>query len=74
MQRTTLMIPDGLHRRLREIASERQVSMATIVREALEEHVARARPIPRSLGVGSSRSTETALPTAAERPEPHGCP
>jgi Ribbon-helix-helix protein, copG family len=70
MQRTTLMIPDELHHRLRQLAAEREVSMATVVREALEESVARARPIPRSLGVGDSGSVDTASRTAAERPEP----
>jgi len=73
MQRTTLLIPDDLHHRLRQIAAERDVSMATVVREALEERVGRARPVPRSIGVGSSRSTDTALRTAAERPEPRAC-
>jgi hypothetical protein len=73
MQRTTLLIPDELHDRLRQIAAELKVSMATVVREALEERVARARPNPRSLGVGDSRSTDTALRTAAERPEPPAC-
>ena len=31
--------------------------MATVVREALEESVLRARPMPRSLGVGASASS-----------------
>jgi hypothetical protein len=73
MQRTTMLIPDDLHHRLQQIAVEREVSMATIVREALEESVARARPTPRSLGVGNSRSTDTALRTAAQRPELRAC-
>ena len=70
MQRTTLLIPDDLRDRLRQIAAERGVSMATVVREALEERVARARPTPRSLGAGASGSPDTALRTVVERPEP----
>ena len=70
MQRTTLMLPEGLHDRLRQIAAERGVSMAAVIREALEETAARAQPIPRSLGLGASGSTGTARRTAVERPEP----
>jgi hypothetical protein len=70
MQRTTLMIPNQLRERLRRIAAERGVSMATVVREALEERVARARPAPRSLGIGASGSTDTSRRTAVEQPEP----
>jgi len=70
MQRTTLMIPDDLRDRLRQIAADRGVSMATVVREALEDRVARARPTPRSLGVAASGSTDTAWRTSVERPEP----
>jgi hypothetical protein len=44
--------------------------MATIVRESLEETVAREHPSPRSLGVGASGSRDTARRTATERPEP----
>jgi hypothetical protein len=73
MQRTTLVIPDDLHQRLRQIAAERDVSMATVVREALEERVARARPLPRSLGVGDSGTTDTAPRAAAGGPERRAC-
>jgi predicted DNA-binding protein len=51
MQRTTLMLPKGLHDRLRQIAADRGVSMAAVIREALEETAGRVRPIPRSLGL-----------------------
>lgn len=71
MQRTTLMLPEGLHDRLRQIAADRGVSMAAVIREALEEAAARARPVPRSLGLGASGSKDTARRTAVERPEPH---
>jgi hypothetical protein len=70
MQRTTLMLPKGLHDRLRQIAADRGVSMAAVIREALEETAGRVRPIPRSLGLGTSGSNDTARRTAVERPEP----
>ncbi len=70
MHRTTLMLPEDLHDRVRRLAAERGVSMATVVREALEESVGRVRPTPRSLGIGASGSTDTARRSADERPEP----
>ena len=61
------MLPEDLHARVRLLAAERGVSMATLLREALKESVGRVRPTPRSLGVGAS-STDTARRTAAEHP------
>ncbi|MCZ7588276.1 MAG: hypothetical protein M5U27_05305 [Gaiella sp.] len=46
------------------------VSMATIVREAIDEKLATARPKPRSLGAGASGRRDTARRSADERPEP----
>ena len=71
MQRTSLMLPREVHDRLRRIAAERGVSMATIIRDAIDEKVARSRPLPRSLGMGASGKQDTAQRTADERPEPH---
>ena len=70
MQRTTISIPDHLRQRLRALAAERRVSLAAIVREALEEKAAQYRPRPRSLGIGASGVRDTARRTAGERPEP----
>jgi predicted transcriptional regulator len=70
MERTTLMLPDDTRDRLRRIAAERGVSMATIIREAIDEKVERTRPRPTSLGVGSSGTTDTSRRTTEERPEP----
>jgi len=64
------MLPDEVRDRLRRIAGERDVSMATVIREAIEEKVARARSRPLSLGIGASGSTSTARRAAEERPEP----
>ena len=70
MQRTTIMVPADLLEQLRRIAAERGTSVATLVREALEEKVRQRRPRPRSLGIGASGSGDTARRTADERPVP----
>lgn len=70
MDRTTLSIPDELRERLRRLAAERGVSMAAIVREAIDEKLAGARPRPGSLGIGASGVKDKALRSADERPEP----
>ena len=70
MKRTTFTIDDDTLGRLRRASAERDVSMATIIREAIEEKVERLAPRPRSLGIGASDSTDTARRTGNERPEP----
>lgn len=70
MKRTTFTIDDDTLRRLRRASAELDVSMATIIREAIEEKVERLAPRPRSLGIGASNSTDTARRTGNERPEP----
>ncbi len=70
MHRTTLMLPEEVRDRLRRLAADRGVSMATLIREAIDEKVDKTRPVPRSLGIGASGSTDTARRTAEERPEP----
>lgn len=72
MDRTTLTIPQELRARLRRLAAERGVSMAAIVREAIDEKLAAARPRPRSIGAGASGTRDTARRSADERPEPRG--
>ena len=64
------MLPDEVRDRLRRIAAERDVSMATVIREAIDEKVARVRAWPRSLGVGASGATDTVRRAGEERPEP----
>lgn len=70
VERTTLSIPGPLLERLRTVAAERRVSMAELVREALEEKLAAHRPAPRSLGIGASAHGDTARVASDERPEP----
>jgi len=70
MQRTTLMLPEDVHRRLRRLAAERGVSMAELVREAIDEKLERVRPRTLSLGIGASGYADTARRTWNERPQP----
>ena len=70
MKRTTISISGELLERLRLMAAERRTSMATLIREALEEKAKAFRPHPRSLGIGASGHTDTARRTGEERPEP----
>ena len=70
MQRTTIMAPEELLLRLRQLAAERRVSMATLIREALEEKVQGHRQRPKSLGIGASGHTDTARRAGDERPVP----
>jgi len=70
MERTTLMLPDETRERLRRIAADRGVSMATIIREAIDEKVSTVRPRPRSIGIGASGTTDTARRSGDERPAP----
>jgi hypothetical protein len=70
MERTTIVLPEETRVRLRRLAAERGVSMATLIREAIDDKLAGIRPRPRSLGVGASNTSDTARRTAKERPEP----
>jgi metal-responsive CopG/Arc/MetJ family transcriptional regulator len=70
VERTTLSIPGPLLERLRLAAAERRISMAELVREALEEKLATHRPRPRCLGIGASGYRDTARQASDERPEP----
>jgi hypothetical protein len=84
MRRTTITAPDALLNRLRAIADQRQVSLGTVIREALEEKAASyveqpaangepstaPRRLPRSLGMGASGHSDTSRRIGEERPEP----
>lgn len=70
MERTTISIPKDTLKRLRRIAAERQTSMASVVREALEEKAKEYRPRPRSLGMGCSQYVDTARQAGDMKFEP----
>ncbi len=72
MKRTTIVADQELIERLRRQAAERGVSLATVIREALEEKASSRRPRPRSLGVGDSGRTDVARRIGEEPavPEP----
>ena len=70
MARTTISLPDDLLRRARVVAADEGTSMASLVREALEDKLAGYRPRPRSIGVGDSGRSDTARRSGDERPEP----
>jgi hypothetical protein len=70
MRRTTIVTPEHLLKRLRQMAAERGTSMAEIIREALQEKVRNSQPRPRSLGLGASGHRDTAQSAGEERPKP----
>lgn len=70
MDRTTITIDPETRSRLRRIAAERGVSMAALIREAIDLTIEQHAPRPRSLGVGASGVPDTARQTAERRAEP----
>ena len=72
MRRTTIVAPEELLERLRRVAADRGISLAAVVREALEEKAQTYRPRPRSLGIGDSGRSDIARRAAEEPaiPEP----
>jgi len=70
MDRTTITLDAATRRRLRRIAAERGISMAAVIREAIDATIDQHAPKPRSLGVGASGTADTARSAGDERPEP----
>jgi predicted transcriptional regulator len=70
MDRTTITLDAGTRARLRRIAADRGVSMAALIREAIDATIEQHAPRPRSLGVGASGTADTARRAGDERPEP----
>jgi hypothetical protein len=70
MDRTTITLDVETRTRLRRIAADRGMSMAALIREAIDATIERHAPRPRSLGVGASGTTDTARLTGDQRPEP----
>ena len=69
-RRVTIVAPEDLLQRLRVVTAERGISMAELIREALEEKVAQHRPKPKSLGIGDSGRTDISRRAGDERPVP----
>ena len=70
MERTTISLPRELIIQLRIMAAERRTSMASIIREAIEEKMKQKRPKPKSLGIFDSGYTDTSTTLATERTPP----
>ncbi len=69
MERTTITLDKEMRQRLHRIASERGISMAALIREAIDETIEGHAPKPRSLGVAASGARDTARRAGDERPE-----
>jgi predicted transcriptional regulator len=70
MNRTTITLDVETRTELRRIAADRGVSMAALIREAIDETIERHARRPTSVGVGASGTTDTARQAGEERPEP----
>ncbi len=70
MDRTTITLEVETRARLRRIAADRGMSMAALIREAIDDTIERHAPRPRSLGVGASGASDTAREAGDQRPEP----
>jgi hypothetical protein len=70
MDRTTITLEVETRAQLRRIAADRGISMAALIREAIDATIEQHAPRPRSLGVGASGDADTARKAGDERPEP----
>jgi predicted transcriptional regulator len=70
VERTTLTLDAATRKRLRKIAAERGISMAALIREAIDVAVEHHAPKPRSLGIGASGRRDTGRLAGETRPEP----
>ena len=71
MDRTTITLDVETRTQLRRIAADRGISMAALIREAIDTTIERHAPRPRSLGVGASGTAGTARQAGEQRPEGH---
>lgn len=56
MEKTTIYLPENLHRALKEAARAEKKAQAEVIRKALEEYLdRRERPRLRSVGIGEDR-------------------
>jgi len=74
MTRITLTIEPDVVEKLRSLAEQRGISLAALAREALEAKAAECRPVPKSLGAGSSGRPDVSLQAGVGRAEPRRVP
>lgn len=61
MMRTTITLPDDLAKDVKREAQRRHVSISTVAREALRDHIeAAATTSPAFIGIGRSGRSDTA--------------
>ncbi len=70
MQKTTVVIPEYLHERLKQAASARHESMGAVIRRAIEKEVSEVWPKPKSLGIFDSGHTDTGARAGEIKYEP----
>lgn len=66
----TISLDDSLLCELERVAEERGVTVAALVREAIEEKLAELEDLPSSVGIIASGHTDAARRSGDERPEP----
>ena len=67
MRRTTIMADEQTLETLEALAQDRRVSLALVVREALEEKARQYRPRPTCLGVGDSGKSDVSAEAGVGR-------
>jgi metal-responsive CopG/Arc/MetJ family transcriptional regulator len=70
MRRTTISLDEATLRALHDCAAERRISMAELVREAIEEKLARRKVPITFFGIVSSAYTDTGRLAGEYMPEP----
>ncbi len=70
MTRTTFSLDEQLLKKLRRIAQRRGVSLASVIRESLEETASREFPKPTFLGMVASGRTASVADLGRELGEP----
>jgi metal-responsive CopG/Arc/MetJ family transcriptional regulator len=70
MRRTTISLDERTLEALHDCAAERRISMAELIREAIEEKLARRKVTPTAFGIVSSGYSDTGRLSGEVRPEP----
>lgn len=70
MRRTTVSLEDPTLRELHRVATQRGVSVAALIREAVQKSLETQRPRPQSAGIGASGRCDISKRAGEERAEP----